>query len=107
MFQASLFKQKKRDDSLLSVRALAGGQVPGPVSELCSIPACLFTKKSLKMGILSELDKVAGDILKDTRDILIFFGRLLLISTFIEDGFRMWHQWTGNFEEKRLEIIFW
>ena len=86
--------------TFLSVRALAGGQVPGPVSELCSIPSLPFyQKKSLKMGILSELDKVAGDILKDTRDILIFFGRLLLISTFIEDGFRMWHQWTGNFDK--------
>jgi len=50
------------------------------------------------MGILSELDKVAGDVLKDTRDILIFIGRLLLISTFIEDGFRMWHQRTEHTE---------
>ena len=58
------------------------------------------------MGILSELDKVAGDILKDTRDILIFIGRLLLISTFIEDGFRMWHQWTGKLRKKGWRYIF-
>ena len=45
---------------------------------------------------LREADKVAGDILTDFRDVLIFFGRILLVSTFVEDGYRMWHQWQGN-----------
>ena len=45
------------------------------------------------MGFFREADKVAGDILQDFRPGIIFIGRLLLLSTFIEDGFRMWHQW--------------
>ena len=46
--------------------------------------------------LLREADKVAGDILKDFREILIFIGRLLLVATFVEDGYRMWHQWKGG-----------
>ena len=49
------------------------------------------------MGFFREADKVAGDILKDFRGAIIFLGRLLLLSTFVEDGFRMWHQWEGKF----------
>ena len=48
------------------------------------------------MGFFREADKVAGDILKDFRWGIIFIGRLLLLSTFVEDGFRMWHQWEGT-----------
>ena len=48
------------------------------------------------MGFFKEADKVAGDILKDFRPALIFIGRFLLLGTFVEDGFRMWHQWEGN-----------
>ena len=35
---------------------------------------------------IKEADNVAGDILKDFRDPLIAVGRVLLVSTFIEDG---------------------
>lgn len=45
------------------------------------------------MGFFREADKVAGDILKDFRGGIIFIGRFLLLATFVEDGFRMWHQW--------------
>lgn len=45
------------------------------------------------MGFFREADKVAGDILSDFRPGIIFVGRLLLLATFVEDGFRMWHQW--------------
>ena len=45
------------------------------------------------MGFFREADKVAGDILSDFRPGIIFIGRLLLLATFVEDGFRMWHQW--------------
>ena len=54
-------------------------------------------EKVVKMGFFREADKVAGDILKDFRGAIIFLGRLLLLSTFVEDGFRMWHQWEGKF----------
>lgn len=36
---------------------------------------------------------MAGDILKDFREAVIMVGRVLLVSTFIEDAVRMWHQW--------------
>ena len=42
---------------------------------------------------IKEADNVAGDILKDFREGLIMVGRVLLVSTFIEDAIRMWHQW--------------
>ena len=48
------------------------------------------------MGFFREADKVAGDILKDFRGGIIFIGRFLLLATFVEDGFRMWHQWEGT-----------
>ena len=35
---------------------------------------------------IKEADNVAGGILKDFRDPLIAVGRVLLVSTFIEDG---------------------
>ena len=57
----------------------------------------MLLKKFKKMGFFREADKVAGDILKDFRGAIIFLGRLLLLSTFVEDGFRMWHQWEGKF----------
>ena len=44
----------------------------------------------------SEADNVAGDILKDFREGIIFIGRILLVSTFIEDAIRMWHQWQDH-----------
>merc|ERR1712147_25485 len=45
---------------------------------------------------IKEADNVAGDILKDFRDPLIAVGRVLLVSTFIEDAIRMWHQWQDH-----------
>ena len=42
---------------------------------------------------IKEADNVAGDILKDFREAVIMVGRVLLVSTFIEDAVRMWHQW--------------
>ena len=56
--------------------------------------------------LLREADKVAGDILKDFREILIFLGRLLLVATFVEDGYRMWHQWKERLKIKKMRYVF-
>ena len=56
--------------------------------------------------LLREADKVAGDILKDFREILIFIGRLLLVATFVEDGYRMWHQWKEGVKNDNFKYFY-
>lgn len=44
----------------------------------------------------NKAEIVAESIIKHSRTILPTLGRLFLVSTFIEDGFRMWFQWNDQ-----------
>lgn len=46
--------------------------------------------------ITNQAEVVADTLIKNFRTILPTLGRLFLTSTFIEDGFRMWFQWSDQ-----------
>jgi hypothetical protein len=45
------------------------------------------------MAVLEQLDDVADNVLRKAKKIVRPLARTLLLSTFIEDGFRMFYQW--------------
>lgn len=44
----------------------------------------------------NKAEVIADGLIKQSRVILPTLGRLFLVSTFIEDGFRMWFQWSDQ-----------
>lgn len=55
-------------------------------------------------GVLSQADDVADRVLRHSKHYLPHLARLCLIATFLEDGLRMWFQWT---EQKDYVNLTW
>ncbi|PAV58764.1 hypothetical protein WR25_10827 [Diploscapter pachys] len=52
-----------------------------------------FRASGQQRELISQAEDVADDVIRRIRHWLPFMAHACLISTFLEDGFRMWHQW--------------
>ena len=55
-------------------------------------------------GLVSKADDLADRFLRSSKHYLPHLARLCLVSTFLEDGLRMWFQWT---EQKEYINLTW
>ena len=55
-------------------------------------------------SLVSKADDLANRFLRNSKHYLPHLARLCLVSTFLEDGLRMWFQWT---EQKEYITLTW
>lgn len=55
-------------------------------------------------SVISKADDVADRFLRNSKHYLPHLARLCLVSTFLEDGLRMWFQWS---EQKDYISLTW
>lgn len=66
--------------------------------------SCKMSGSSTYEKTLSQMDDMADKVLRNSKHYLPHIARLCLVATFLEDGLRMWFQWS---EQKDYISLTW